>query len=458
MLDVYENILPLTAEEYPTQPAELDDGGCFEPFTPEVSVTPAPKPAPKPKPPSLIPLIDRILRDNGCVTTPTDIAPEAGSQVSGASQSTDDAVLAQPYEVSPTSLEASLPPPRAATAVELFAWLKRCVLAQTHLPEDASEIFAFWVISSWFQDALTVLPCLVITGPAHEAVGVLHVLSNFCRKAAMLAGFRRSHLGVLRWGCLTNLVSEPYLDKRTAGLLSNLTDPNFLVVEGGSLTCYSKSTAIYAGENPEPHKIQNSIHIHITPANAEPSATPECLEKMIERLPVHLDQYRAKNLRHIHRAKWVPSGLSSETAAIATALGRCIVDAPELLQKMVALLKAQDQQHLSELSNSSEAIVLEATRTLSRDGREHAYAKEIAAEANRLLEARGETVRLSPEMAGHQLKGLSLRTQRLSQTGNGLTFDKATLARIEKLTAVYMMEDAPAETENLHGAQTTENN
>ncbi len=36
-------------------------------------------------------------------------------------------------------------------------------------------------------------------------------------------------------GCLTNLVSEPYLDKRTAALLSNLTDRNHWVVDGLSL-------------------------------------------------------------------------------------------------------------------------------------------------------------------------------------------------------------------------------
>jgi len=177
---------------------------------------------------------------------------------------------------------------------------------------------------------------------------------------------------------------------------------------------------------------------------------------MIKRLPVHLDQYRSKNLSYVHLWKWVPSGLPSETAAIATALGRCIVDAPELRQKLVALLKTHDQQRLSEMSNTSEAIVLEATRALSRDGRERAYAREIAAEANRLLEARGETVRLSPEKVGHRLKSLGLRTRPLSQTGNGLTFDKATAAGIQQLAAVYMMEDTPAETENLHGSQATE--
>ena len=92
------------------------------------------------------------------------------------------------------------------------------------------------------------------------------------------------------------------------------------------------------------------------------------------------------------------------------------------------------------MSNTTEAVILEATLALSRDGREHAYAREIAAAANRLLEARGETARLSPEKVGTGLKGLGLRTRRLSQTGNGLMFDKATVAQIRELSAVYGVE------------------
>lgn len=132
------------------------------------------------------------------------------------------------------------------------------------------------------------------------------------------------------------------------------------------------------------------------------------------------------------------------------------MDAPELRQRLVALLKSQDQQSLSEMSGTSEAIVVEATQALSRDGREQAYAREIADAANRLLEARGETVRLSPEKVGHRLRSLGLRTRRLSQTGNGLTFDKATIARIQQLAAAYLMDDTPPESESLHSSQVTE--
>jgi len=141
--------------------------------------------------------------------------------------------------------------------------------------------------------------------------------------------------------------------------------------------------------------------------------------------------------------------LSSETVAIATALGRGIVNAPELRQELVTLLKTHDQQRRSEQSSSTEAVVLESLLALCRDGQEHAYAREIAAAANHLLEARGEMARLSPEMVGHRLLRLGLRTCRLSQTGNGLTLDKATVVQIKKLAAMYDVEDTPLETENL---------
>ena len=457
MSDVPDNNLLLTAGGDEKQLAEVDEVGWFEPFIPSVPVPLAPKPAPEPEPPSFMPIIDEVLRDCGFDFTPTDTIPETAPPASAADVDTGAAETAPHSEIPAESAAAPIPPPRVASAAEVFTWIKRVLSALTHLSDDAAELVAFWVIATWHQEALTVLPCLVITGAAHDAIRVLHVLSKFCCEAKLLSGFRRSHLGVLHWGCKTNLISEPNLDRRTAGLLGNLTDKNFMVVERCSLISCAKSTAIYAGENPETHKIQNSIHMHMTPTNAAPSASPQWLQKMIEGVPVHLSQYRDKNLSSVRRWMWVPSGLSSEPAAIAAPLGRCLTNAPELRQKLLALLKTEDKQRQSELSNTTDAIVLEATRTLCRDGREHAYAREIAAAANHLFEARSETARLSPEKAGHTLKRLGLPTHPLSQTGHGLTFDRAMIARIEQRCAVYGMEDRPAEAENLHSPQTTEN-
>jgi hypothetical protein len=277
-----------------------------------------------------MPLTDKILRDNGCVPTPTDTSPETEFPAPATAEGTGDTELAQPSEVLPTTVEAPIPPPRVAAAGQLIKWIKRVLLAQTILPEDAAELVAFWVILTWLQDAMTVLPSLVLTGAPHQASRVLRGLSTLCCEARLLSGFQRSHLGVLQRVCKTNLVWEPNLDKRTATLLSNMTDRNFVVVEHGSLISCARATAIYAGANPETHPIENAIRIHIAPTIAGPPARPQWLHKMIDRLPVHLEQYRDMNLSHIRLWTWAPSGLSPESAAIAAPLGRCATNAPEL--------------------------------------------------------------------------------------------------------------------------------
>jgi hypothetical protein len=99
------------------------------------------------------------------------------------------------------------PIPSKPTALDLFTGIKRSLLAQTQLPEDAAELVTFWTISTWFPDARIVLPCLVITEPAYDAMDVLNALSPFCLRPMRLAEFRRSDLTVLRWR--TSLVSVP---------------------------------------------------------------------------------------------------------------------------------------------------------------------------------------------------------------------------------------------------------
>jgi hypothetical protein len=344
-----------------------------------------------------------------------------------------------------------------STVRNVFLWISEVIVAQTHLPEDVAELVAFWIISTWLQDALTVFPLLVITGSAHDATVVLRLLKDLCRGAGLMADFKRGDLKDLNFSFHTNLISVPNLDNRTAALLGNLTNPGFMIVEQRSYLHCSASRAIYLGEDPAIKKIQHSIHINIAPTNAAPPNPPEWLPRYVSVLPQYLKHYREKNVDQVRRSTFNPSGVTSEEAAIAKALGSCIVDAPELQQKLVSLLKAQDQRHLLEMSDTTEAVVVEATLALSRDGRERAYVREIAAEVNRRLEARGETVRLSPEKVGHGLKKLGLRTRTLSQTGNGLVFDKPTITIIQRLAAMYVVEDALSEDENLHSSQTPEN-
>ncbi len=400
------DVSPVEINSQTTPAAEIDYyDDCFAPWDPQVSVVPELKPAPR----------SRTLGT-------------AGAPV----------------------------PQRKATAAQIFAWLRKSVVEQTYLPEAAAELVSYWIISTWFQDVLHVLPCLVITGPMHHAMLVLNCLRNYCVRPARVAKFRRSDLGVLSSACATCLLSEPNLDKRAAALLSNLTDPKCWVVEKGSFNGYARATAIYAGEDPGTHKILHSIQVHITPTPLIAARHPEWLQNHIERLPEHLKQYRKAHRETVRDSEFVAYGLPLEAAAIATALGSCIVGEPELLDGLVLLLKGQNSDDLYQKVDLTETIVVEAVLAFSRAKRESVYVSEVANEANRLLELRGEQMKLSPAKVGHRLKKLGLRSRRLSQAGNGLILDTATIAGIHRLAAVYLEEDLASNSETLPTSQPTE--
>ena len=254
MPETSESDLLQTRREDLKQPAVLDDGGCFEPFIPNRTVSSAAKGS-HPEPRSIKRVVDKVFRDLGYFETPPDTTPKASLKAAAADADKGDAETGPSSTAPGAQAEEPLPPPRVATSAELFTWIKQSLLAQTPLSEGAADLVSYWVISTWFQEGLNLFPCLVFTGAAHDAHRVLHALSNFCRQPALLAGFGRCHLKALRW-CRTHLISEPNLDKRTADLSSNLTDRKFLVVTGSSVACHAKSAAIYAGEDPATHKIQ----------------------------------------------------------------------------------------------------------------------------------------------------------------------------------------------------------
>src|SRR5271168_4210243 len=384
----------------------------------------------------------------------TEAAPTSSPGVDNSEKAPKNPPRADETTTSAAHTQSS-PPPQPSKAFEIFTWIKHTIGAQTHLSDANIAFAAFWVISTWFQEALTVLPCLAITGPAHEATELLRVLHDLCNGSLLLAGFRRGDLNDLR--CRTLLISEPNLTNQNAALLGNLTNRGFMIVaQGSSLYCHS-SKAIYIGDDPKVKRIQHSIYIDVTPAlDEEKGIPPERVLQNIKYLVGHLTEYRKTNLDQVRRLAFNPMGVSSETGAIAKALGSCIVDTPELQEKLVALLKAQDQQRLSQRSDSTEAVVIEAALTLSRQEREHIYVREIAVVVNRLVDARGEGSKLSPEKVGHRLRRLGLPTRRLSQAGNGLVMDKETITRLQTLSEMYVGEDLLAENENLHCSQAIE--
>jgi hypothetical protein len=366
---------------------------------------------------------------------PTLVDLEAKSALSGSAENLSGSITEVNKECTP---RVSVPGPTKPDqqASELYTDIKRMIARTTFLAESDSALVAFWAMSTWLREVLQVFPILLVSGPIFEANSVLNVLNGLCFEPRLLAAFRRGDLKDLRGG--TFLISEPHLDKRTAALLGNLTNRNYLLVEEGSLIGFAASRAVCIGEDSAIGKIPHSIHVHAIPALAQNPVALWSLRPEFDGLRKRILAYQTKHLGKVRSLEFNPGGLSPELTVTANALGSCIVGSPQLQTQLVALLRPQAQRQIADRSDSDEGLVVRATFAFCHQGRVEVFAKDIAVEVNRLLVARGETRQLSPEKVGHKLKKVGLFTHRLSHAGNGLTLDQVTKVRIHEVAAGYL--------------------
>ena len=171
---------------------------------------------------------------------------------------------------------------------------------------------------------------------------------------------------------------------------------------------------------------------------------------MVQDLQNQLLRYRTNNLVRVYNSDFDASVLTSDTRAIANALGACIIDSPELQSQLISLLRPVESQRQADRSTGIEAVTLEATLNLAHAGKEQILAGEIATEVNRLALARAERLRYSAETIGHCLKRVGLVTRRLGMSGKGLVMDLATIARVHELVADYGVAGSEQDENNLH--------
>lgn len=360
-----------------------------------------------------------------------------------------DAITPSPG--APTAM-GLIPPPTAASSAETAApssgppsdasrvvvSIYETIRYWTQAPANICSTLTFWALSTWFFDVLPVVPSLVISGKAHHGFELLRALQGLCAAPSVLSGFRKGDIAA--GGQHTLLISAPHLSRDMAAFLASMTCSDVTTVNNGYLMECCRAVAIYVGESSPVGLIPYSISINVG-TSERLTAPPRRMRARTQILLNEIQQYRTDHLSRVERRTFNPVGLSPEMTEVARSLGSCIVDDPVLQSKLIALLRLDDQRRLSNRSDTTEGIVVEAARSLSRKQPQHMFVHEIAVEANRLLELRGETIRLTPEKVGHRLRRVGLSTRRLNQSGNGLVLDRATIDLIDQLAGMYVEED-----------------
>jgi hypothetical protein len=351
------------------------------------------------------------------------------------------------------------------TTGELFATIKLAIVEQTYLSDENSALLTYWIFSTWCQDILPLAPGLAITGWAHEGDLILRILKAFCYHPALVAGITSATLKDLPWERKpTLLISDSCLSRRIAVLLGSSTRRGYLVfrkVTGRptSLFDYFSSKAIFLGEGTQMlSALQDYIHINASPAGSLKSLPALPLsEKLTQDCQNQLLGYRVKNLPSVHISDFYAAGLSPEVTSIANALGKCIVDAPDLQSELISLLMPHSQQQIAERLDDLGTLAVGAALSLCHQGKVQILVGEIAAEVNRVLKRRGEKLQFSPEKVGHKLKKAGLPSRRMGAAGNGYLLDSATQILLHKIATAYGCVGSADDKKNLHCSLCTEN-
>ena len=311
---------------------------------------------------------------------------------------------------------------RYVTTEELFIRLQKAIAAQGFLPAESSALLSYWVLSTWFCDALTVAPGLAIIGSAHDGDAVLRSIRCYSRCPVMMTGVNMRELRNVIWQPTPTLLFwAPTLTSSMAALLGCTTRRGYLVADGASYRDFYGFKACYLGEEAPvdriPHgSLQVNVHLGAAPAAQK---IVHITDSTIQDLQNQLLRYRTKNLVRVYKSNYDAPALGSETRTIASALGACLVDAPQLQSQLISLLTPLSEQQEVERASSLEGVTLEAALNLCHAGKAQVRVVEIAAEVNRIVKARGERLNYSPERIGHRLRAIGLRSRRLGSEGRG---------------------------------------
>jgi hypothetical protein len=142
--------------------------------------------------------------------------------------------------------------------------------------------------------------------------------------------------------------------------------------------------------------------------------------------------YRLVNWRKVQESDFDVVTFTFPTRELAHNLGACVVDDPELAQRLSLLLDAQDEDVRTQRCTDIRYVIIEVILVLLHQRELSAVRVEkIADLTNVLIRSRGEIVEHSAEEVGWKLRQLGLYRHR-DGTGKSLSLNRDTSRRVHE--------------------------
>ena len=315
----------------------------------------------------------------------------------------------------------------------------RKVFADNGIFDPAARLLAYFAVSTWFSEFLSVAPTLVITGSQAESRIVLDLLACVVRHAFPLA-----ELSVAAFRCLRMHVQPTLLISHVPSgswrLLSASSHHSAnLPYKDGVIDLFC-AKAVYAGTNRRDGGYDEPVlSINLPPFRRNlPVVRAATLQKITANFQPRLLDYRLKYFAHVRDSDFDAPEFESNLRVVARALGSCIVDAPELQAGVPPLLEGQQEVVRANRWIDPQCIAIEALLEHSHIDHEprRVGVGELADAATAILARRGETSVSKAKEVGNQLRQLGFYPKRDSQ-GYAIVLNEEVRRQIHSLARDY---------------------
>ena len=320
------------------------------------------------------------------------------------------------------------------TTAGLFNRLAEFIAKFSGMDEEEAALLAFFSLSSFFCDCFTMAPSLLLFGEPLSAISLLRILGCVCRHSVLSVGSSASALPPELHP--TRLIAQ--IDARIERQLVGFQFSGFSVLNAQPRQLNGASV-IYAGDS-EPNSpfAGNCLQLWVSPANRSFGPweeEPEAAE--ITRLQNQLLMYRLENHSKVKTCQFAVPEFCGITGEHARTLGRCIVDAPDLQDRVTALLRTRNDAEQTESAGKLDAVVVEALLVCCHERKPSVHVGEVATLVNAILTRDGEEVELSAKRVGGRMKRLGFRTMKLDSGGRGIYLLNGECSRIHQLARAF---------------------
>jgi len=327
---------------------------------------------------------------------------------------------------------------------KLFDDLCALVRRFTGLSESQVLLAAHCVLASWFPECTSIPICVSIVGPySTQGSQLFHLLRCLYRRPLLLGEMSVAGLRSLPLEMCPALFIEGYeYSAQLQRLLRALNPFGGYIPRKGQLVSLNYARVIRI-EDPliDDAVSGRAVKIPVAPNCHElPLLDKRAQQEIADEFQPKLLMYRLANYSRVAKCDFDATDFLSPVRELARCLGACVPEEPKFQQKIIALLKEQNEAVQIERATDLDSFVAEAMLSLCQeDNRQSVRVAEVANRVNKILSERGELLELNAKAVGTRMNKLQVYTKRLDAKSRGLLLTDAVRQRIHKLAKDYQI-------------------